>query len=316
MGRSSRSGPRDPNGSRSSQLLDGTSSEPIDVEIWLQVLINGVLLGGLYGLVATGLALVFGVMGIINVAHGDLMVVGATGTFLLFSTWGLPPYVGILAIIPVMFVMGLGIQRFLLERINRAEELMSLLLLFGLGIAISQSTASLVGAEFFSVPYWSGAISIGPLFASRSLLYAFLLAIAVASALFYLLAKTPSGRAIRATAMAPDLAASVGIDVRWVRMLTFGVGTVLTGIAGGLMVTTQGLNPLSGEVFLLIAFAACVLGGLGSLYGALTAGIIIGVIEVSTAILIDTQSSQLAIYIIFIIMLLVRPTGIFGMRRA
>lgn len=286
------------------------------MEIWLQVLINGVLLGGLYGLVAMGLALVFGVMGVINVAHGDLMVVGATGTFLLFSLWGWPPYVSLLLVIPVIFVIGLGVQRFLLERINRTDELMSLLLLFGFGIAISQSMATVVGAQFFSVPYWSGSVSIGPLFASRSLLFAFLLAIAVAAGLFYLLAKTRSGRAIRATAMAPDLAASVGVDVRWVRMLTFGIGTVLSGIAGSLMVTSQGMNALSGEVFLLIAFAACVLGGLGSVHGALVAGIIIGVIEVSTAILIDTQSSQLAIYLIFIIMLLVRPTGLFGMRRA
>lgn len=282
----------------------------------LQVIINGLLLGGLYGLVAMGLALVFGVMGVINVAHGDLMVIAAVGTFLLSSKLGWPPYVSLLVVVPVMFVIGAAIQRFLLERINRSEELMSLLLLFGFGVAISQLAAASIGATFFSVPYWAGSFSVGSLRIPQSLLYAFSMALALAALLFYFLRRSPYGRAIRATASAPELAAATGVDVRRVRVITFAIGTALAGAAGTLLVTSQALNPLSGYVFLLIAFAACVLGGLGSVAGALGAGLIIGVVEVGSSILVDSQFSQLSIYVIFIAMLLVRPSGLFQKARS
>lgn len=282
----------------------------------LQVLINGLLLGGLYGLVAMGLALVFGVMGVINVAHGDLMVIAAVGTYLLWSKLGWPPYVSLLVVVPVMFVIGAAIQRFLLERINRSEELMSLLLLFGFGVAISQLAAASIGASFFSVPYWAGSFHVGSLRIPQSLLYAFSMALAMAALLFYFLRRSPYGRAIRATASAPELAAATGVDVRRVRVITFAIGTALAGAAGTLLVTSQALNPLSGHVFLLIAFAACVLGGLGSVAGALGAGLIIGVVEVGSSIIVDSQFSQLSIYVIFIAMLLVRPSGLFQKARA
>lgn len=282
----------------------------------VQVLINGVLLGGLYALIALGLALVFGVMGVINVAHGDLMVLGAAGTYLMASRLGWPPYVALVIVIPALFVIGAAMQRFLLERINRSEELMSLLLLFGFGIAISQATAAGMGATYFSVPAWSGSFTLAGAKIPRSLLFAFLLAVVLAAILFWFLKWTLFGKAIRAASMAPDLAAATGVDVRRVRIVTFAIGTALAGAAGTLLVTSQALNPLSGSAYLLIAFAACVLGGLGSIAGAVVAGFIIALVEVSTSVLWDSQLSQLAIYVLFILLLLVRPSGLFGVRSA
>ncbi len=281
------------------------------MDIILQVLVNGLLLGGLYGLVAMGLTLVFGVMGVINVAHGDLMVIAAVATYLLFSKLGLPPYLSLLVVIPVMFVAGTVIQRVLLERISDSEELMSLLLLFGFGIAITQTAAQFIGGSFFSVPYWTDSWKVGGIRIPESLAYCSLISLLLAGLLFYFLRRSPYGRAIRATSSAPELAAATGVDVRRVRAITFGIGTALAGASGTLMVTTQALNPLSGPVFLLIAFAACVLGGMGSVGGALVAGLVLGTIEVGSAQLVNNQFSQMAIYIAFIVMLLVRPSGIF-----
>ena len=281
------------------------------MDIILQVLVNGLLLGGLYGLVAMGLTLVFGVMGVINVAHGDLMVIAAVATYLLSSKAGLPPYIALLAVIPVMFAAGVVIQRVLLERITGSEELMSLLLLFGFGIAITQTAAQFIGGSFFSVPYWTDSWHIGSIRIPESLGYSSFTALVLAGLLFYFLRRSPYGRAIRATSSAPELAAATGVDVRRVRAITFGIGTALAGASGTLMVTTQALNPLSGHVFLLIAFAACVLGGLGSVGGALAAGFILGIIEVGSSQLVNSQFSQMAIYIAFIGILLIRPSGIF-----
>ena len=286
------------------------------MSLLLQIFANGLLLGGLYGLVAMGLALVFGVMRVINVAHGALVVLGALGTYALYAGLGLPPYVSLPLVVACLFVIGVVIERLLLERITRADELASLLLLFGLAVAISQAAALTNGARFFSVAYWSGSIRLGAVSISRPLLYAFGLAVVVAIALFYFLQRTPYGRAIRATAMAPDLAAAMGVDVRRVRLVTFGIGSALAGGAGTLLVTSQGLNALSGNVFLLIAFAACVLGGLGSVEGALVAGFVIGLIEVGASVVADAQSAQLAIYVLFILILLVRPSGLFGVRHS
>lgn len=286
------------------------------MNLFLQVLANGLLLGGLYGLVAMGLALVFGVMRVINVAHGALMVLGALSTYVLYTSLGWPPYLALPLVVVVLFLIGVTIERLLLERITRADELTSLLLLFGLGVAISQSAAAATGARFFSVAYWTGSIRLGGLAISRPLLYAFLIAVAVTVVLFSFLHRSRYGTAIRATAMAPDLAAATGVDVRRVRLMTFGIGSALAGAAGTLLVTSQGMNALSGDAFLLIAFAACVLGGLGSMEGALVAGCVIGLVEVGTSILADTQSAQLAIYVIFILMLLAKPAGLFGVRRA
>lgn len=281
------------------------------MDVLLQVLVNGLLLGGLYGLVAMGLTLVFGVMGVINVAHGDLMVIAAVVTYLLSSKAGFPPYVSLLIVIPVMFVFGVIIQRLLLERITGSEELMSLLLLFGFGVAITQTAAKFMGGSFFSVPYWAGSIRIGGIRIPESLGYSSLAALVLAALLFYFLRRSAYGRAIRATASAPELAAATGVDVRRVRAVTFGIGTALAGASGTLMVTTQALNPLSGHVFLLIAFSACVLGGLGSVGGALGAGFVLGVIEVSSSHFVNSQFSQMSIYIVFIAMLLIRPAGLF-----
>lgn len=286
------------------------------MEFFLQIVANGVMLGGLYALIALGLALVFGVMRILNVAHGDLMVLGAVVTLLLFRQFGLPPYIGLVVAAGALVIIGSAIQRFIVERVMRAEELVALLVLFGTGIVIRHSLESVMGAEFFSVPYWSGSISVLGISLSRPRLYSFVIAAVATTLLFLVLHRTSWGKAIRATAMAPQLASATGIDVRRTRVAVFAIGAALAGLAGALLVTSTALNPLAGDSYLLVAFTATVLGGLGSLTGALAAGLIIGIVGVSVGSLADSQVAQMAVYVMFIAVLVFKPSGLVGTQRA
>lgn len=280
-----------------------------------QILVNGIIIGMTYALVAMGLSLVFGVMGTLNVGHGDFIILGSVLTFVLFSQIGVPPYVGILAALIAGALVGGLTQRFLLERIRGGEPLMSLLLLFGVGMIIAQTAALAVGTGFFSVPYWQDSIAIATVMIPSSGLFVLGAAVLATVALFYFLSRTRYGRAIRATAQEPDLAAAVGVNTRSIRILSFSIGGALAAIAGALLVTTQGLSALSGPVFLMVAFATCVLGGLGSVPGALIAGLVIGLVEVTAAWAVDIQFGQLAIFTIFLLILLFRPQGILGIKQ-
>lgn len=280
-----------------------------------QVLVNGLVIGMTYALVAMGLSLVFGVMGTLNVGHGDFIILGSVVVFVLYSQGHLPPFVGLPLALVLGAVLGGLTQAFLLERIKNADRLMSLLLLFGVGAIIAQSAALVVGTGFFSVPYWNEAITIGTVRLSEASLFALLAAVASTVALFLFLSRTSAGRAIRATAQEPELAAAVGVNTKKIRVMTFAIGGGLAAVAGSLLVTTQGLSSLSGPVFLMIAFASCILGGLGSVPGALVAGLVLGFVEVGSAAIVDIQFGQLAIYTIFILILLFRPQGIMGIRR-
>lgn len=284
----------------------------LDPALLLQTALSGILLGAVYALLAGGLNLVFGVMRIINVAHADLMMLGAYNTFWLFSLWGVNPLVGLLAGMPVLFAVGWGLQRFLVSRVVRSSELTSLLLTFGISIVVVNLALYVWTGDFRSVAYLSGSVVVGGMALSRVRLLGFAVALAITVAVFLFLRWNPWGRAIRATSQHADLALACGIDVDLVRLGTFGLASALAGAAGSLLSMMYSIYPEMGAFFLLKSFAIIILGGRGSFPGAFIGAVLLGLIESFTALWTTATHAEAAAYVTLILMLLLRPSGLLG----
>jgi len=284
----------------------------LDPALLLQTALSGILLGAVYALLAGGLNLIFGVMRIINVAHADLMMLGAYNTFWLFSLWGVNPLLGLLGGMPVLFALGWGLQRFLVSRVVRASELTSLLLTFGISIVIVNVGLYAFTGDFRSVAYLSGSIVVRGMALSKVRLVAFAVALAITVAVFLFLRWHPWGRAIRATSQHADLALACGIDVDLVRLGTFGLAAALAGAAGSLISMMYSIYPEMGAFFLLKSFAIIILGGRGSFPGAFVGALILGLIESFTALWTTATHAEAVAYVTLILMLLVRPSGLLG----
>jgi len=284
----------------------------LDPALLLQTALSGILLGAVYSLLAGGLNLIFGVMRIINVAHADLMMLGAYTTFWAFSLLGLNPLLSLLVSMPLLFALGWGLQRFLVSRVVRASELTSLLLTFGISIVLVNVALLLWTADFRSVAYLSGSILVGNLALSKVRLVAFAVALAITVAAFLFLKWHAWGRAIRATSQHADLALACGIDVDLVRLGTFGLAGALAGAAGSLLSMMYSIYPEMGAYFLLKAFAIIILGGRGSFLGAFLGAVILGLIESYAALWTTATHAEAVAYVTLILMLLVRPSGLLG----
>ena len=284
----------------------------LDPTLLLQTALSGILLGAVYALLAGGLNLIFGVMRIINVAHADLMMLGAYNTYWLFSLWGMNPLLSLAVSMPVLFAVGWGLQKFLVSRVARAGELTSLLLTFGISIVLVNTALYVWSGDFRSVAYLSGSILVGPLALSRVRLVAFAVALAITLAVYLFLKWHPWGRAIRATSQHADLALACGIDVDTVRLGTFGLAASLAGAAGSLISMMYSIYPEMGAFFLLKAFAIIILGGRGSFPGAFLGAIILGVIESFAALWTTATHAEAAAYVTLILMLLLKPSGLLG----
>jgi len=280
----------------------------------LQVVVSGLLLGGVYALLAAGLNLIFGVMRVINLAHGELLMLGAYGTFFFYDRTGLNPLLAIPLVAVAMFGGGLLLQRFLVERVVGQPLLSSLLLTFGLSTLLTGLALNLWTANFRSVAYepLTGSIGVGGLSISRSRLVAFVIALVVTGATYAFLRRSTWGKAIRATAQNADVAQVCGIDVRRVRLLSFGLGAAMAAVAGTLVAIIFTVSPEMGRMFIGRAFAIIVLGGLGSFSGAFLGALILGVTETTTAYYTSTQLSEAVAYAVLVIVLLIRPSGLFG----
>ena len=280
----------------------------------LQVVVSGLLLGGVYALLAAGLNLIFGVMRVINLAHGELLMLGAYGTFFFYDRTGLNPLLAIPLVAVGMFGGGLLLQRFLLERVVGQPLLASLLLTFGLSTLLTGLALNLWTANFRSVTYepLTGSLDLGGLSVSRSRLVAFLVALAVTGATYVFLRRSTWGKAIRATAQHAEVAQICGIDVCRVRLLTFGLGSAMAAVAGTLVAIIFTASPEMGRMFIGRAFAIIVLGGLGSFVGAFLGALLLGVTETITAYWTSTQLSEAVAYAVLVAVLLIRPSGLFG----
>jgi len=275
-----------------------------------QVVISGLLAGSLYAMVALGLGLVFGVMRVLNVAHGPLLMLGAYTTFGLFQWLGLNPYLSLLVSMPALFVVGVVLQRLLVRRVVDAPELSSLLLTFGVSIALVNLAQLAFTSDVRSVEYLTGSFVLGPFAFSKSRVIACAFALVITAGAFVLLKKTRLGKAIRAVSQSREVAQVCGINVQRIHMITFGVASALAAAGGTLIAVMVAIQPEMGQVYTFKSFLVIVLGGAGNYPGALLGGLLLGLIEQLSSLFLTTQVNEAVAYVLLVLVLLVRPTGL------
>jgi branched-chain amino acid transport system permease protein len=287
--------------------------------VFVQSVLNGLLLGGLYALIGAGMSLIFGVLRVINLAHGEMLMVGMYVTFWLFTMFGVNPYLSVLVSFPVLCILGGLVQRFLVGPIlhKDAPEENQLLLTMGVGLAITEIVRILFTANYrtFSTPFATATFSVFGVSISLALLSAFTIAAAISLLLYGVLLKTDLGRSLRATAQDKDAASLYGIDGDRIYTWAFGLGSGLAGAAGSLLLPIYYLSPTIGGAFTLKAFIVTVLGGMGSVMGALVGGLTLGVAESLGAVYVSTAYRDVIGYLVFILVLSLRPAGLVGRSR-
>ena len=284
----------------------------------LQALLSGLLNGGIYSLVAVGLTLIFGVMRIINFAHGSLMMLGMYVSYWLFVLWGVDPYLSLIASGSVLFAVGVFIEAVLVSPVLEAPEHDQLLLTLGISLVIENLALFLWKADprTVTVSYLAVAPMVGGIMISSPRVIAFVVSLAFTAALYLFLKRTDLGRAIRAVSQDREGALTVGINMRRIYGLAFGIGCACVGAAGSLVAPFYAVDPYVGGVFVITAFVVVVLGGMGNFGGALLAALIVGLAESVAAVFIPAAMKQIVMYTIFVVVLLFRPQGLFGGRRA
>ena len=275
-----------------------------------QVVISGLLAGSLYAMVALGLGLVFGVMRVLNVAHGPLLMLGAYTTFGLFQWLGLNPYLSLLVSMPALFVVGVVLQRLLVRRVVDAPELSSLLLTFGVSIALVNLAQLGFTSDVRSVEYLTGSFILGPFAFSKSRVIACVFALVITAGAFILLKKTRLGKAIRAVSQSREVAQVCGINVQRIHLITFGAASALAAAGGTLIAVMVAIQPEMGQVYTFKSFLVIVLGGAGNYPGALLGGLLLGLIEQLSSLFITTQVNEAVAYVLLVLVLLLRPTGL------
>lgn len=280
----------------------------------IQSIIDGILIGGIYALVAIGLTLIFGVMKIINFAQGSLMMLGMYVTYWCYTLFGINPYLSIPLSALTLFFIGSVLQKGILEKLTGAPEHNQLLVTLGIMLVIENLALVLwsPNPRKANVPGLEDTFNWGVFTISKPKLIAFLFAIVLTAILYWFLQKTFIGKAIRGTSIDRDGAALVGIHVGRINMMTFGLGASLAAVAGTLITPFLYTTPTIGHTFILKAFVVVVLGGLGNFYGALVGGLMIGVGESLGGVFLPGSLKELTTYIIFVAVLLFRPTGLFG----
>ena len=276
-----------------------------------QVIISGLLAGALYSLVALGLSLIFGVMRVLNIAHGPLLMLGAYTTFFLHDALGLSPYLALPISMLVLFAIGALLQRTLVFRVVDAPELSSLLLTFGISIAIVNLAQLAFTSDLRAIEYITGSIVLGPFALSKSRLIAFVFALAITAGAFAFLRWTKPGKAIRATSQSREVAMVCGINVDRIHLLAFGMASALAGAGGALIAVIVAIQPEMGQIWTFKSFLVIVLGGAGNYPGALLGGMLLWVVEQLASLFLTTQLSEAVSYILLVLVLLVRPTGLF-----
>ena len=284
--------------------------------ILITAILNGLLTGAVYALVALGLTLIYGVLHIINFAHGALLSMALFGAFFAYRLLGLDPYLAALFLAPALFAFGYALQRFIIGPASHGDDRNILLVTLGVSVVIENVLLYAFRADTrtIDVPYAFQTLDLGFTFLPIPRVIGFGAVLAVAVALWALMTWTDLGKAIRAVAKEKLGAELAGIDVAHIYAVTFGLGTACVAIAACLLIPTYYVNPTVGEAFVLIAFTIVVLGGMGSVPGALIGGLLIGVVESLSGLFLGESLGQIGIFLIFIMVLLVRPTGLFGVK--
>ena len=284
--------------------------------ILVPAILNGLMTGAVYALVALGLTLIYGVLHIINFAHGALLTAAMFAAFFAHKLLGLDPYVAAVFLTPLFFALGYGLQRFVIGPAAHGEDRNILLVTLGLAVVIENALLFAFRADTrtINLPYAFDVVEIGNAFLAVPRVIAFAAVIVVALVLWLIMQWTDTGKAIRAVAKEKLGAELAGIDVAHIYAVTFGLGTACLAIAACLLIPTYYVNPSAGNAFVLIAFTVVVLGGMGSVTGALIGGLFVGVVESLSSLYLGELLGQIGIFVMFIVVLLVRPSGLFGER--
>jgi branched-chain amino acid transport system permease protein len=282
--------------------------------VFVQALINGLLLGGVYAAYSAGFSLIFGVMGVVNLAHGELIMLGAFTSYWLFEYFHLDPYLSLPVAMIVLFGFGYILQKYIINRVIDQPHIMSYILTFGIHLMVANIALKLWTHDFRTITTsYSGAnAAILGLFIPYARLVTFVLALLIIAVLWFLLNRTEIGRAIRATAMDKDVARMMGVNIRETYAITFGIGAAITGLAGASISPFVVIYPEMGLSYTIVAFCVVVLGGMGYMPGALWGGAILGVAQSLAATYLSAGISVAITFLILFFMLIFRPAGIAG----
>ena len=289
----------------------------MDPTILAAAAINGLLLGGMYTLVASGLTLIYGVLHIINFAHGSMLMLAMFGVFYLLTKFGIDHYLSMLVMVPAMYGLGYAIYKGVIGRLSNGRDENILLITLGLSILIENIALMLFKGDSrtISVSYSDTMIELGPTLVPLPKLISFAVAMLLCAALALFIQRTDTGRAIRAVAKERVGARLVGIDVDRIFAISYGIGLATLGAAACLLMPIFYVSPTIGHVFVLVAFTVVVLGGMGSFLGAVVGGMIVGLTESFGGLFLGESLGQIGISLIFILILLLRPSGLFGARQ-
>jgi branched-chain amino acid transport system permease protein len=288
----------------------------VQLTILLPAILNGLLTGAVYALIALGLTLVYGVLHIINFAHGAMLTAALFAAFFMHKLLGVDPYIAVFFLAPAFFALGYALQRFVIGPAAHGIDSNILLVTLGLSIVIENAMLHFFRADTrtIDVAYAFDVVPIAGAYLSVPRLVGFAVAVLVALLLSMLLTMTDTGKAIRAVAKEKLGAELCGIDVAHVYAVTFGLGAACVAVAACLLIPTYYVNPHVGNAFVLIAFTVVVLGGMGSISGALIGGLFVGVVESLCGLYLGESLGQIGIFLMFILVLLFRPSGLLGAR--
>ena len=282
-----------------------------------QTLLNGVLQGGVYAAAAVGLSLIFGVSGILNAAHGELLMLGAFTTYWLFKVYGVDPLLTLPISFALLFLLGYALQYLVLNRTLGAPLLVSLLVTFGISLVLVNTALRVWSADYrmMAVPYFGESLALGPFIIPLSRLTAFTAGVGMVGGLYWLLQRADLGRMIRATAQDWEMASLMGVNPRLVYAVTFGLGSAVTGVAGSLVAFYSPVQPNMGLTYTLFAFSVVVLGGMGYIPGVLWGGLVLGIAQAVTETYTEAGLSLLVAFFLLYLILRFMPAGIMGKGR-
>ncbi len=295
--------------------LTSPLATPLSASVLGQSIVSGLLMGFVYALIAVGLTLLWGLMEIVNFAHGEFLMLAMYATFWMAVLFGLDPIVSLPISAAILFAVGVIVYKGIIGRVLRGPMLAQIVATFGLGVFLRSSAQFLWSPDYRVIqhPILEGRIGLpGDIFLSRSMVVASIAALAVFGGLYWFVTRTEVGLAIRATSEDRDAAALMGISSERIFTLGWGIGALCVGVAGSLLANFFYVFPSVGFLFGLISFVAVALGGFGSIIGALIAGVIIGLVESLAGILIDPALKYLAVYSMYLLVVIVRPQGFFG----
>jgi branched-chain amino acid transport system permease protein len=283
-------------------------------QLALQLLISGLGMGFIFALIAIGLTLIYGVMNVVNFAHGEFLMVGMYATYLAFATWGVDPLVSLPFVTALMFGFGLLVYYLLIRKVLDGSMQSQIFATFGLMVFLQAAAQYVMGADYFAVreSMLSGVLTIGDAVLPVPQLAA-LVGASLATLLLYLLVfRTAVGRQLRAASQDSQAASTLGINASRMYALAWGIGSACVGIAASLLANFYYVFPRVGAIFVLIAYVVVALGGFGSIHGALIAGLLIGLLQVVTGFFVSSELKYVPVYALYLIVVLLRPRGLFG----